>query len=344
MYTRSREPWTKEAVWRKLSAFCNLECLKDQLGREGENEKDIIFAIKTAKNFLLRDDEELPTSMIEIYYGIFWTLSAMVMIRQTNITLEDLSKASSYGHGLTLTYEDYPKSPEDWTVYIQRGGLMNFLLKHAPFECDIDAVSLPEGVGKKKVRAKPADYQRYGFTFDTLMSRIPEMEWHYELLRKKVAPVAHVRPNGRPSLTISKLATKEWVEESFPTISIVGLDENESKNQPKNTYNIKPKEGINPEDAGLFYSSLLTDVNLIKKPDLPVNSFLLWHFMFSYGWSIIARYTPDFLQQIDSGEMSEWKPFLSEYFWLARIIMPTACLNSLTKSDWRFAPPALWGG
>lgn len=343
MYTRAREPWTKEAVWRKLSAFGNMACLKNQLGREGKNEADIIFALRTAKSFLLREDEELPTSMIECYYGIFWILSAMVMIRQQNVTLEDLSKASSYGHGLTLRYQDFPENPEEWRVYIQRTGLMSFLLKHAPFESDIDAVSLPAGIGKNQLRERPADYEEYSYKFDTLMSRIPELEWHYELLRRKVPPIAHARPGSNAKIRVSKLATPEYLEKIFPAIKIVRLDPEESKNQPKNTYLVANREGAMPEDGGIFYNSLLTDVNLIAKLDKPLEHYLLWHFMYSYGWSIVARYTPDYLQKVESGSLAEWKPFLLEYFWLVRILVPTICLNSLTKSDWRFSPPAVLG-
>lgn len=343
MHSRVMETWTKDAVWRKLSAFCNLDCLRNHLGRENKNEKDIVFAIKTAKSFLCREGEDLPTSMIECYYGIFWILSAMVMLRQQDVYLSDLSGASSSGHGLMLSYDQYPENPEEWRVYIQNNGFMKYLLSKAPFENDISEVALPHSIGKSQVRKEPDKYESYAYTFDDLMSRIPEMEWHYELLRKRVAPLGIVEFGRESKLRMSKLAKTEWINKIFPNIEIVGLDELRSNQESKNVYTVKPKAEFDTTTSGIRYSSLMTDVNLIAKLDKPLDTILLWHFIFSYGWSIIARYTPDYLQEIDSGKMGSWKPFLDEYFWLVRIIIPTECLNSITRSEWVFSPPAVLG-
>lgn len=345
-YIRGREAWTKEAVWRKLNAFCNVTSIRKYLERSNKNEEDIMFAIKTARSFLNNSSSDLATALIENYYGCFWISAALIMIKNDNVTLKQVSDASSGGHGLMLDYKHEKDQPLKWRVFIQSNGFMGFILKHAPFISNTDRVCLPDGMGKKHLEK---DYERikpFGFELDSLIARMPELEWHYELLTGQPTPTAYFYSGGDAKVYVSKRASEEFVKSHFPNIKSLLLDINESATQPKNHYSAEfcQKDEIDTEKLPLYYSSLLTDVNAISKLDKPLDNDLLWHILFSYAWSIVARYTPFYLQRIENGNLSDWRPFLDEYTWFVRIRLPTACLNHLTNSDWRFSPPALFGG
>jgi len=344
---RGREPWSKEAVWRKLNAFCNVTSIQKYLNRKDKNEKDIMFAVKTARSFLLKDNDDLATTLIENYYGCFWIISAIVMMKNETITLKEISNASSGGHGLTLDYKNAADEPLKWTIFIQQNGFMGLILKNTPFKHDLDKVCLPSGIGKKQIESDYNKYKGFGFGIDDLISRIPELEWHYELLTGKPCPIACVHPGSLGLMHASKLASIDYLKEVFPHIRNVQIDEKHSDRQSYNSYKIEicvDDKIADAQQIPIFYSSLLTEANTIAKLDKPLDDYLLWNVLICYAWSIIARYTPHYLQRIESGDLSDWKPFLDEYSWFTKILMSTACLNNLTASEWRFSPPALFGG
>jgi hypothetical protein len=346
LYARGREAWTKEAVWRKLNAFCNVTTIRKHLERSNKNEEDIMFAIKTARSFLNNATSDLATALIENYYGCFWMTAAMVMIKNDSVTLKQISDASSAGHGLMLDYKHDEDQPLNWKIFIQPNGFMGFILKHAPFDSNLEKVCLPNGIGKRHLESEYEKIKPYGYDLDSLISRMPELEWHYELLTGKPTPTAYFYTGEKAKVYASKRASEDFIKSHFPNVKSLLLEAKESESQSKNHFQAEfyQREEIDSEKLPLLYSSLLTDVNAISKLDKPLDNNLLWHILFSYSWSIVARYTPFYLQRIENGNLSDWKPFLDEYTWFLRIRMPTACLNHLTSSDWRFSPPSLYGG
>ncbi len=339
---RSREPWTREAVWKKLSAYANEACLKKHLARNTKNEKDIVFALKTARDFLLDDVSKLSTSLINSYYGAFWIVAAMVLLKNEDIGLENISRASATGHGIGLIFEEI-ENPLDWKLFIQRQGFMGFVLTKQPFSSDLSKIALPADVGKKDAKK----YSESLFPIDDLMSRFPELSWHYELLTNR--PIKCIDQKSfagfQKKILTSKKADKKFIEDNFPLVDLYLHDEDTKRRANHNVFignaPIDPSTPRKPEPTP--YQSMLSDYDSIAALDKPLDHYLIRHMLFAYAWSIIARYSPHHLVNVVTGTLSEWLPYLDEYIWFIRLYLPTECLNQITNSEWRFAPTSLLG-
>lgn len=337
----AREPWSREAVWRKLEAFSSEKTLKRTLGDQ-KNIKDIIFSLKTARDFLLDKDETLATRLIHNYYGCFWTLSTIILARNPELTLDEISQASKSGHGLALAY-DHNSDPLNWGVFILRTGFFPLVLKSVPFETDLDSVSIKNGISKKEFAKDFEKYKASSFTLDELVARFPELNWHYELLSDKPSLCLYLYKGYNPLIRTSKLMKPEIIKIHFPKIQELSLDEGTSQDFADcDQYKVE----FDRSDTSLGaenHSSPMTDKNVIAQLTKPLKGDLLRHTLFSYSWSIIARYAPNHLKAIEEGDLTHWLPFLDEYNWLLRIRLSTECLNCLTNSEWKFAPPTVFG-
>ena len=346
--TRGREPWTREAVWRKLDAFNNELMIRKFLKRSGKNERDIMFSLRTARDFLLDSNTDLITSLIHSYYGAFWVVLTMIMIKDENCSLENITHAVRFGHGMYLKYDINENNPSTWNIFITKSGFMNFVLTKAPFTCDVNAVCLPDNYTKKDIDKNYKELSKYGYSLDNLMSRFPEMSWHYELLTNKPAKSIGQDIKEKPPFYayVSQKATTEFIKNNFPHIKDLKIKEKENRLSADDfLYEIEcDSDWSKKENNPILYSTLLANRNVIALMDKPLKEPIIWHCMFCYAWSIVARYSPNIVQRIQIGDLAHWKQFLTEYNWLVRIILSTECLNVLTDTEWKFTPPALWGG
>jgi hypothetical protein len=345
------------AIWDRYGLLASLSGAKIYLKRKTEKAKillkdelldkkaqGIAFCIRSANDYFRASiDGSLTSASLASYYGTFNLLQSLLLAEINNeITLTEIEKYTSFGHGLGSISDTSKQFPESEYLFILKDGLFPRYLRQFGLIINELAVSKKYQV----INDVENEDKCKLIKVKDLLSRIPELKSMYlEIYREHPNYLTYLYPNNPE---IKEYEIKFYIDMNSPYLTekqiyeILGWSQDIKieRTKDKNVLNgdtFRSIDKINREivDKLKMYESVMASDCFIK-PLLNIDDILCFDFMLLYLLSIWVRYRPQLWREIVEGKYDMYKPLLSNFLVVAQRVIPNIVLERLYNRRMEF--------